>query len=151
MKKKDVKSKFQFSKLIIIVQFILCVYVLYKAVNFEFNTESYQDTAIMCAIITAIFGVYGTSLIQYFKKSSSENIPKIQTSFYKETMQIRLSYNKKMMELMHKYKMTQEDIYNIENQSQIDEISDNVLNQAVSELDTRASEAHSDVENIHTY
>ena len=55
------------------------------------------------------------------------------------------------MELKHKYNMTNDDIYEIENQSQIDEISDNVLNNAVSELDTRSSEAHTDVDSVQSY
>ena len=47
--------------------------------------------------------------------------------------------------------MTDNDMYDIENQSQIDEISDNVLNNAVSELDNRANEAHTDVNSIQSY
>lgn len=144
-------KQFQFSKLIIVIMLIIFVYTLYQVLHFQFNTDSYVDTAAFCTIFTVVGGVFGTALIQYFKKSATENIPKIQTSLYKETTDIRLEYNKQMMELKHKYNMTDDDIYEIENQSQIDEISDNVLSNAVSELDARSSDAHTDVDSIQSY
>lgn len=145
------KKHFQFSKIIILVMLIIFVFTLYQVIIVRPNTESYMDTASDCAALTVVGGILGTAIIQYFKKSATENIPKIQTSLYKDTMDIRLEYNEKMMELKHKYKMTNDDIYEIENQSQIDEISDNVLNNAVSELDTRSSEAHTDVDSVQSY
>lgn len=148
---QKVNKHFQFSKIIIIIMLIIFVYTLYQVVHFQFNTDSFVDTAVFCTSLTVVGGILGTAIIQYFKKSATENIPKIQTSLYKDTMDIRLEYNEKMMELKHKYNMTNDDIYEIENQSQIDEISDNVLNNAVSELDTRSSEAHTDVDSVQSY
>lgn len=146
-----INKRFQFSKIIIIVMLVIFVYTLYQVLHFQFNTDSYVDTAVYCTSLTVVGGILGTALIQYYKKSSTENLPKIQTSLYQDTMNIRLEYNKKMMELRQKYNMTDDDIYEIENQSQIDEISDNVLNNAVSELDNRAMDAHTDVDNIQSY
>lgn len=144
-------KRFQFSKIIIVIMLAIFVYTLYQVFHFQFNTDSYVDTAVYCTCLTVVGGILGTALIQYFKKSATENIPKIQTSLYKDTMDIRLEYNKKMMEYKQQYNMTDDDIYEIENQSQIDEISDNVLNNAVSELDTRSSDAHTDVDSIQSY
>lgn len=144
-------KRFQFSKIIIVIMLAIFVYTLYQVLHFQFNTDSYVDTAVYCTCLTVVGGILGTALIQYFKKSATENIPKIQTSLYKDTMDIRLEYNKKMMEYKQQYNMTDDDIYEIENQSQIDEISDNVLNNAVSELDTRSSDAHTDVDSIQSY
>lgn len=144
-------TKFQFSKLIIIVLFIVFICTLYSAIQYLSNADSYLDTAVFCTAITVIGGMLGSALIQYFKKSSTENLPKIQTSLYKDTMNIRLEYNKHMMELKHKYNLTDDDICEIENQSQIDEISDSVLNQAVSELDNRSSDAHTDIDSTQIY
>lgn len=149
MQKKN--KHFQFSKLIIVIMLVIFVYTLHQVLHFQFNTESYIDTAVYCTCLTVVGGILGTALIQYFKKSATENIPKIQTSLYKDTMDIRLEYNKKMMELKQKYNMTDDDIYDIENQSQMDEISDSVLNQAVSELDSRSSDAHTDVDSVQSY
>ena len=145
------KKHFQFSKIIILVMLIIFVFTLYQVIIVRPNTESYMDTASDCAALTVAGGILGTAIIQYFKKSATENIPKIQTSLYKDTMDIRLEYNEKMMELKHKYDMMDDDIYEIENQSQMDEISDNVLNNAVSELDSRSSDAHTDVDSIQSY
>lgn len=149
MQKKN--KHFQFSKIIIVIMLVIFVYTLYQVLHFQFNADSYVDTAVYCTCLTVVGGILGTALIQYFKKSATENIPKIQTSLYKDTMDIRLEYNEKMMELKHKYDMTDDDIYEIENQSQMDEISDNVLNNAVSELDSRSSDAHTDVDSIQSY
>lgn len=144
-------KRFQFSKIIIVIMLIIFVYTLYQVLHFQFNTDSYVDTAVFCTALTVVGGILGTSLIQYYKKSSTENLPKIQTSLYQDTMNIRLEYNRKMMEYKQKFNMTDDDIYEIENQSQIDEISDNVLSNAVSELDSRVVDAHTDEENIQSY
>lgn len=142
---------FQFSKIIIIIMLVIFVYTLYRVLNFQSNTESYVDTAVFCTCLTVVGGILGTALIQYFKKSATENIPKIQTTLYKDTMNIRLEYNKKMMQYQKEFQMTDDEIYEIENQSQMDEISDSVLNQAVSELDSRSSDAHTDVDSVQSY
>lgn len=146
-----VNKRFQFSKIIIVIMMIIFIYTLYQVLHFQFDTESYVDTAAYCTCLTVVGGILGTALIQYFKKSATENIPKIQTTLYKDTMDIRLEYNRKMMEYKCKYNMTDNDIYEIENQSHIDEISDNILNNAVSELDNRSVDAHTDIDSIQTY
>ena len=91
-------KRFQFSKLIIVIMMIVFIYTLYRAINFQFNGDAYIDSAILCTALTVTAGILGSSLIQYYKKSSSENISKIQTALYKNTMDIRLEYNRKMME-----------------------------------------------------
>ena len=98
---------------------IIFIYTLYQVLHFQFNTDSFVDTAVFCTSLTVVGGILGTAIIQYFKKSATENIPKIQTSLYKDTMDIRLEYNEKMMELKHKYNMTNDDIYEIENNKRL--------------------------------
>lgn len=145
------KKHFQFSKIIILVMLIIFVFTLYQVIIVRPNTESYMDTTSDCAALTVAGGILGTAIIQYFKKSATENIPKIQTTLYKDTMDIRLEYNKRMMQYQKEFQMTDDEIYEIENQSQMDEISDSVLNQAVSELDSRSSDAHTDVDSVQSY
>ena len=38
-------------------------------------------------------------IIFYFRKAQAENIPKVQTSYYKSVMEIKYEYNAKMMQL----------------------------------------------------
>ncbi len=71
-------------------------------------------------------------------------------NLYKESMKIRLDYNEKMMKLKKQYSMTDSDVYDIENQSNMDEVSDNILNTAISELDNKAAQSHEDV-NVNSY
>ena len=139
------KKKIEFSKIIIGILFIILFYVLYKGLNFDFNKYVVSDIAFYVTAITVIGGILGSALVQYYKKSSAENIKKIQTSLYRDTTKIRLHYNEEMMKLKLKYEMSDKDVSEFEDQTQIDEISDNVLNQSISEIDNRSSESHEDV------
>ncbi len=70
----------------------LFIYVIYKGVNFDFSSATYMDTAIFCACIASVGG-----------------------------------------------------IYEIENESHMDEVSESILNNAISELDEKTSESHENV------
>lgn len=149
-KKKRKFNKPRTSKVIMWLFIALFVYVIYQGIQFDFSRTSYTDTAIFCACITAVGGIVGAIVTKYYNNSNAENIPKIQMNLYKESMKIRLDYNEKMMKLKHQYQMSDSDVYDIENQSQMDEISDNILNTAVSELDNKAAQSHEDV-NVQNY
>lgn len=149
-KKKRKLNKPRTSKIIMWLFIALFVYVIYQGIQFDFSRTSYTDTAIFCACITAVGGIVGAIVTKYYNNSNAENIPKIQMNLYKESMRIRLDYNEKMMKLKKQYQMNDSDIYDIENQSQIDEISDNILSTAVSELDNKAAQSHEDV-NVQSY
>lgn len=149
-KKKRKFNKPRTSKIIMWLFIALFVYVIYQGIQFDFSRTSYTDTAIFCACITAVGGIVGAIVTKYYNNSNAENIPKIQMNLYKESMRIRLDYNEKMMKLKKQYQMNDSDIYDIENQSQIDEISDNILSTAVSELDNKAAQSHEDV-NVQSY
>lgn len=140
------KIKPRTSKLIMWVFIGLFIYTVYSGVNYDFSSITYMDTAIFCACITAVSGILGAIITKYYNNSNAENIPKIQTKLYKDTMDIRYEYNSKMMELKTKYNVTDEDICDIENGSPIDDISENIVNTAVSELDEKATQSHEDVE-----
>ena len=60
-------------------------------------------------------------------------------------MNIRLQYNEKMLKLQNKYGVTSEEVHEIENDSHMDDVSESILNQAISELDTRAMESHENI------
>lgn len=139
------KKKIEFSKIIVVLLFIILFYVLYKGLNFDFNKFAVYDIAFYVTAVTVIGGILGSSLVQYYKKSSAENIKKIQTSLYRDTTKIRLRYNEEMMKLKLKYEMSDDDVSEFESRTQIDEISDNVLDEGISELNNRAAEAHEDI------
>ena len=143
---KNKLKKPRTSKIIMWLFIALFVYVIYQGVNFDFSSVTYMDTAIFCACIASVGGIVGAIVTKYYNNSNAENIPRIQMNLYKDSMDIRLDYNEKMMQLKQKYNMTDDDVYDIENQSHMDEVSDNVLNTAISELDTKAAQSHEDVE-----
>ena len=144
--KKSTEKKFRTSKIIMWVFIVLFIYVVYKGVNYDFSQVSYMDTAIFCACVVAVSGILGAIITKYLNNSNSENIPRIQMNLYKESMKIRLQYNEDMMELRKKYNASPDDIYEIENESHMDEVSDNILNQSISELGTKSYESHENVE-----
>ena len=140
------KIKPRTSKLIMWVFIMLFIYIVYTGVNYDFSNITYMDTAIFCACITAVSGILGAIITKYYNNSNAENIPKIQTKLYKDTMDIRYEYNAKMIELKNKYNITSEDICDVENDSPMDDISENIVNTAVNELDSKADGSHEDVE-----
>lgn len=138
-------KKFRTSKIIMWLFIVLFIYVIYKGVNYDFSSLTYMDSAIFCACVVAVSGILGAIVTKYLNNSNSENVPRIQLNLYKESLNLRLRYNEKMMKLRNKYKITQDEVYEIENESHIDEVSDNILNNAISELDAKATESHEDV------
>ena len=140
------KKKIRTSKVIMWLFIILFIYVIYKGVNYDFSSVTYMDSAIFCASIVAVSGILGAIVTKYLNNSNSENIPRIQLELYEKSMNLRLQYNERMMELRNKYKINQDDIYEIENESHMDDVSESILNNAISELDTIASESHENVE-----
>lgn len=124
---------------------VLFIYVIYKGVNYDFSSVTYMDSAIFCACIVAVSGILGAIVTKYLNNSNSENIPRIQLELFKKSMNIRLQYNEKMFKLQNKYGVTSEYVHEIENDSHMDDVSESILNQAISELDTRAMESHEDI------
>lgn len=124
---------------------VLFIYVIYKGVNYDFSSVTYMDSAIFCACIVAVSGILGAIVTKYLNNSNSENIPRIQLELFKKSMNIRLQYNEKMLKLQNKYGVTSEDVREIENDSHMDDVSESILNQAISELDTRAMESHENI------
>ena len=124
---------------------VLFIYVIYKGVNYDFSSVTYMDSAIFCACIVAVSGILGAIVTKYLNNSNSENIPRIQLELFKKSMNIRLQYNEKMLKLQNKYGVTSEDVHEIENDSHMDDVSESILNQAISELDTRAMESHENI------
>lgn len=150
MKKHKFKlSKFKkprTSKIIMWLFICLFIYVIISGVNYDFSSTTVVDTAIFCACIASVGGILGAIIAKYYNNSNAENIPKIQLNLYKESMDIRLKYNEEMMKLKKEYEMTSEDVSDIESDSNMTEITDNILDSAISELNDKAAKTHEDVE-----
>ena len=138
-------KKFRTSKIIMWLFIVLFIYVIYKGVNYDFSSVTYMDSAIFCACIVAVSGILGAIVTKYLNNSNSENIPRIQLELFKKSMDIRLQYNEKMLKLQNKYGVISEEVHEIENDSHMDDVSESILNQAISELDTRAMESHENI------
>lgn len=150
MKKRKFKlpkiQKPRTSKVIMWLFICLLIYVVIEGVNYDFSSVTMIDASIFCACIASVGGITGAIITKYYNNSNAENIPKIQLGLYEKSMKIRLRYNEEMMKLKKQYEMTSDDIAEIESESNMDEITEGVLNSAISELDDKADKSHEDVE-----
>lgn len=138
-------KKFRTSKVIMWLFIALFIYVIFKGVNYDFSSVSYMDTAIFCACITAVSGILGAIIVKYLNNSNAENIPKMQMDLYKESLKLRLQYNQDMLDIKRKYETDDNEIYEVEAKSHMDEVCESILNRAISELDTKSMQANEDV------
>lgn len=106
--------------------FIATVVVGYIG-TFMSTDSTITDVAVFVTSISISGGVYGSSMKYYFNKAKSENVIKEQLRAYKEIMKIRLSYNESMMKLKREYDMSNEDISEIESESPIDDVSEDLI------------------------
>lgn len=150
MKKHKFKlSKFKkprTSKIIMWLFIALLIYVVIEGVNYDFPSTTMIDASIFCACVVAVSGITGAIITKYYNNSNAENIPKIQLELYEKSMKIRLKYNEEMMKLKKQYEMTSDDVNEIESESNMDEVTDGILDSAISELDEKSSKSHEDVE-----
>ena len=123
----------------------LFIYVIFKGVNYDFSSVTYIDTAIFCACITAVSGILGAIIVKYLNNSNAENIPRMQMDLYKESLKLRLKYNQDMLDIKRNYETDDNEIYEVEAKSHMDEVCESILNRAISELDTKSMQANEDV------
>ena len=134
------------SKIIMWLFIALLIYVVIEGVNYDFSSTTMIDASIFCACVVAVSGITGAIITKYYNNSNAENIPKIQLGLYEKSMKIRLKYNEEMMKLKNKSEMTSDDENEIESESNMDEVTDGILNTAISELDEKESQSHEDVD-----
>lgn len=138
-------KKFRTSKVIMWLFIALFIYVIFKGVNYDFSSVTYIDTAIFCACITAVSGILGAIIVKYLNNSNAENIPRMQMDLYKESLKLRLKYNQDMLDIKRNYETDDNEIYEVEAKSHMDEVCESILNRAISELDTKSMQANEDV------
>lgn len=137
---KDFKeSKFQYSKILPVISLVLFCAVLIKVMNVDYT--NYFDTAVYVSAITVSGGIFGMIVKSYNSKAKAENVSKIQLSMYHDTMKTRLWYNEQMALIKQRYGLTNDDISEIEDDSPIDDISEEQINEMKQTLDNFASDS----------
>lgn len=137
------EKKFTYSKLIVLITAIIFVFCLLLSF-YAFLTSSVDtaiDTTVLVTAITVSGSIFGSNLCWYSKKAAGENNYKLRISLYQESSKARLEYNEKMMELMQKYNISEEDINNFDADSDIKGMMDNALNDTISNLDENRDDA----------
>ena len=138
------KKKMQHSKIITLLSFILFSGCVLKC--FSLDISNIYDLSIYASIITTSGAVCLTCFVWYLKNSQAEKVARIKADTYRIISEERFKYNKKMLALKAKYKYTDVDIFDIENDSPLDELEQDALNSMNYSVDSAMDEASSSIE-----
>ena len=143
---KNREKKFTYSKIQVLITGIIflssVLFVAYLYISGKI-TDAFDTTAIV-TIITVSGAIFGSNLCWYSKKAASENQYKLRMSLFADSAKVRLDYNEKMMVLMKKYNMTQEDIDRINESGDSDDFMESSIQDVVTGLDTAKDIADSE-------
>ena len=146
IEKKNLEKKFTYSKIQVLITGIIflssVLFVAYLYISGKI-TDAFDTTAIV-TIITVSGAIFGSNLCWYSKKAASENQYKLRMSLFADSAKVRLDYNEKMMLLMKKYNMTQEDIDRINESGDSDDFMESSIQDVVTGLDTAKDIADSE-------
>lgn len=141
------KKKIQYSKIITLLTFILFCGCIIKC--FTVDISSAYDLSIYAAIVTSSGTLCLTSVVWYLKNSQAEKVARIKSETYKIISEERFKYNEKMLKLKSKYRYTDEEIFEVENNSPLDELEQDALYSMNSSVDNAMEEAVSSIEAQH--
>ena len=143
---KNREKKFTYSKIQVLITGIIflssVLFVAYLYISGKI-TDAFDTTAIV-TIITVSGAIFGSNLCWYSKKAASENQYKLRMSLFADSAKVRLDYNEKMMLLMKKYNMSQEDIDRINESGDSDDFMESSIQDVVTGLDTAKDIADSE-------
>ena len=143
---KNQERKFTYSKILVFITGVVflssILFVAYLYISGKI-TDAFDTTAIV-TIITVSGAIFGSNLCWYSKKAASENQYKLRMSLFADSARVRLDYNEKMMLLMKKYNMTQEDIDKINESGDSDDFMESSIQDVVTGLDTAKDIADSE-------
>lgn len=137
-------KKIQYSKIITLLTFILFCGCIIKCFSVDISTA--YDLSVYATIITSSGALCLTTVVWYLKNSQAEKVARIKANTYKIISRERFEYNKKMLELKSEYRYTEEEIFDIENNSPLDELEQDALNSMNSSIDNAMEEAVSAIE-----
>lgn len=138
------KIKIQYSKIITLLTFLLFFGCVIK--GFQVDISSAYDLSLYIATITSSGTVCLTTSVWYLKNSQAEKVARIKADTYRIISEERFKYNKRMLELKSKYRYTDEEIFEIENDSPLDELEQDALNSLNASIDSAMEEAVSSIE-----
>ena len=143
---KNREKKFTYSKIQVFITGVIflssILFVAYLYISGKI-TDAFDTTAIV-TIITVSGAIFGSNLCWYSKKAASENQYKLRMSLFADSARVRLDYNEKMMLLMKKYNMAQEDIDRINESGDSDDFMESSIQDVVTGLDTAKDIADSE-------
>lgn len=137
-------KKIEFSKIITLLSMVQFYVVLIA--SYTYKVDSYVDVGFIATAITVSGGMCATCISYMLKKSQSENLIKIRMGMYEDVKEIELEYNRQMLKYQQKYHMTDEDIYNLKENSNLDDFSAEVISETNSEMVERTVDANSDIQ-----
>lgn len=139
-----VKKKFQYSKILPLITFSLFCGCVIKC--FTVDISNAYDISIYATIVTVSGALNLTTNVWYMKNSQAEKVARIKSEIYKVISEERFKYNEKMLALKSKYKYSDENILEIENDSPLDELEQDALDRLNSFIDNTMDEATSSIE-----
>ena len=143
---KNHEKKFTYSKIQVFITGVIflssILFVAYLYISGKI-TDAFDTTAIV-TMITVSGAIFGSNLCWYSKKAASENQYKLRMSLFADSARVRLDYNEKMMLLMKKYNMTQEDIDKINESGDSDDFMESSIQDVITGLDVAKDIADSE-------
>ena len=143
---KNHEKKFTYSKIQVFITGVIflssILFVAYLYISGKI-TDAFDTTAIV-TIITVSGAIFGSNLCWYSKKAASENQYKLRMSLFADSAKVRLDYNEKMMVLMKKYNMNQEDVDRINESGDSDDFMESSIQDVVTGLDAAKDIADSE-------
>ena len=113
---------------------------------FFVDISTAYDLSVYATIIASSGALCLTSVVWYLKNSQAEKVARIKADTYRVISEERLKYNEKMLELKRKYQYTDEEIWDIENNSPMDELEQSALDSMNSSVDMAMDEATTSIE-----
>lgn len=135
------KKHIQYSKIITSLTFVLFVVCIAKCMFTDISTV--YDISLYATIITGTGALCLTSVVWYLKNSQAEKVANIKADTYRIISEERYKYNEKMLELKSKYECTDEEIFEIENDSPMDELEQDAMDSMNSSIDDAMEDASS--------
>lgn len=137
----EMKKKIQYSKIITLLTFILFLVCIAKCLFSDISNV--YDISLYATVITTSGALCSTSVVWYLKNSQAEKVARIKADTYRIISEERYKYNEKMLELKSQYKYAEEDIFEIENDSPLDELEQEAMNSMNSSVDNAMEDATS--------
>ena len=138
------KKKFQYSKILPLITFVLLCICVAKC--FSVDISNTYDLSMHVGIVTAVAALCLTTNVWYMKNSQAEKVARIKSETYKVISEERFKYNARMLKLKAKYKFTEDEIWEVENDSPLDELEQDALNSLNSSVDNAMEEAVMSIE-----